>query len=357
MKNITYIIIFFISIISVQAQDNIVATVENTDSLVASVFFERIAQISGTSVTSFDIWIVVPNFTISQVDVTIPSGDPVNNPYALARSNAGNSPFGAIFTFQAIVSLTPNNEFVLNVPKLMGNFDVNLLSVDSVQLALLENAFGPGTGTKLLIDNTTNEVTYPIPSTANILPIKLESFTASKFSNAASQLHWVSSSEVNASHIEVERSSDGTSWETLGSVETKGGYNVRSTYEYLDEALPLSRGAQNIFYYRLKLVDLDGATEYSEIRSVTFDHNHITELSVYPNPAVDQIYVEMSTTNYESTTTKLNIFDVAGRLVKSQTISTNGINQVDISTLARSMYTLKVNYDNQEINKKIVKVD
>ena len=206
--------------------------------------------------------------------------------------------------------------------------------------------------------NATNSTNSFVQTSETVnLPIKLQSFSASKYNNAASLLNWVSSSEVNASHIEVERSDDAILWDKIGTVEAKGNYNTTSYYKFIDEALPLSRGSNNEFYYRLKLVDNDGSTDYSEIRSVNFDHGHITDLSIYPNPAVDRVNVEMSTTNYDSPTTKLHIFDMTGKLVMKQDISTNGISPVDISTLSMAVYTFKVNYDNKEINKKIVKTE
>ena len=77
-------------------------------------------------------------------------------------------------------------------------------------------------------------------------------------------LVWRTGVEVNLSSFQVQRSTNGTAFYTIGDVEPTGSY---SEYQYLDNNL--LKQSIKIYYYRLKLVDNNGSVTYSEIREVT----------------------------------------------------------------------------------------
>jgi len=77
---------------------------------------------------------------------------------------------------------------------------------------------------------------------------------------------------------EIQRSANGTSFETIDQVNPKGGLNTISNYKALDQS-PL----RGLSYYRLKMIDEDGSFEYSPIRSILI--NALADKVVlYPNP-------------------------------------------------------------------------
>jgi len=76
-------------------------------------------------------------------------------------------------------------------------------------------------------------------------------------------LVWRTGVEVNLSRFEVQRSTNGTLFYTIGNVEPTGSY---SEYQYLDRLLTDSI---RTYYYRLRMVDISGAVTYSETREVT----------------------------------------------------------------------------------------
>ena len=78
------------------------------------------------------------------------------------------------------------------------------------------------------------------------------------------QLVWRTGREANLQNFIVERSSDGSSFLSVASVEPEGS---RSTYQYTDTC-PLAQSSR-IFFYRLKILDKDQSFAYSVVREVS----------------------------------------------------------------------------------------
>lgn len=133
------------------------------------------------------------------------------------------------------------------------------------------------------------------------LPVELISFTANN-SNDVTTLNWQTASEINNSHFNIQRSSDGLSWETIGYVEGSGNSVNVLSYSYED-----AHGVSGVCYYRLLQVDFDGSSEYSNIITV----DNLGKFNIYPNPSSGEIYVNYPYNN-ESV---LKIFDMKGSLV------------------------------------------
>jgi hypothetical protein len=102
--------------------------------------------------------------------------------------------------------------------------------------------------------------TGPSPSgfTDVILPVIFVSFSAGR-SNGTVQLDWNTGAEINNSHFEIERSANGSDWETIGSVAA-GKSSLADSYTYTDEAAPATQTQ-----YRICQVDRDGNYQYSKV--------------------------------------------------------------------------------------------
>lgn len=157
------------------------------------------------------------------------------------------------------------------------------------------------------------------------LPVTLVSFNAKEQSGKA-LLTWVTSTEINNSHFEVERSIDGVKFTKVGEVAGSGNSNTVKTYRFVDELTNAK-----VTYYRLKQVDFNGAFEYSNIINLTTKAlNALSSMSVYPNPATNSISVD-------GLTEQALVYDAVGRLVL--TVSENGL--VDVSHLTPGVYFVK----------------
>jgi hypothetical protein len=94
---------------------------------------------------------------------------------------------------------------------------------------------------------------------SSTLPITLISFTG-RSTDEGVDLNWVTSMEKNFDYFLVERAGDDLNFRPLTQVAGKGGLEMTTSYDYLDQS---SRHGKN--YYRLKSVDLDGTFEYSKV--------------------------------------------------------------------------------------------
>jgi hypothetical protein len=86
----------------------------------------------------------------------------------------------------------------------------------------------------------------------------------------------------------LERSANGTDWESLTTVDGAGNSQQTLHYSFTDET-PL----QGIAYYRIGQKDLDGTYTYLDTRSVQLETavSLTEELTVAPNPAKELITV------------------------------------------------------------------
>ena len=141
-----------------------------------------------------------------------------------------------------------------------------------------------------------------------VMPVTLVSFKADKVSTGV-KLTWLTASEKNSAYFEIEKSTDGQLFTTLGRVNAAGN-SSESKYYSLTDFIP-ANGAN---YYRLKQVDLDGKTDLSDPVSINFDLEK-NEISIYPNPASSQI----NFTGVQKGAV-VSLFDIQGKEILSQKI-------------------------------------
>ncbi len=81
------------------------------------------------------------------------------------------------------------------------------------------------------------------------------------------------------------------------------------------------------------------------------DWNISAQCRIYPNPARDNITVELP---METSEAVLQIFNMAGQLLMQQNCSEENIQQVDVSSVLPGMYILRIQTDKYHIHKKII---
>ncbi len=111
------------------------------------------------------------------------------------------------------------------------------------------------------------------------VPVELISFNANVKGNTV-QLNWQTSTETNNSGFDVERKISGQQFEKIGFVQGRGTTSELTNYSYVDD-----KTVDGIIIYRLKQIDFDGTSEYSN--EVLVDVNTIYEYALeqnYPNP-------------------------------------------------------------------------
>ena len=170
-----------------------------------------------------------------------------------------------------------------------------------------------------------------------MLPVDLIEFKARAEKDHIA-LTWLTASELNNSHFEIERSEDGKIFKQIGQISGKGTTVEETDYQFMDEAIVLG----TLYYYRLKQVDFDGQFEYSEIRTAQVKSD-TESMVIYPNPIGigQQLNVRFQSNDHIAA---FFIQDVQGKYVQSiiQDLPSKGQHtiSIDIAHLAAGTYLL-----------------
>lgn len=172
------------------------------------------------------------------------------------------------------------------------------------------------------------------------LPIELIYFSANR-QDGMVELRWTTASEYASEYFEIERSDDGHNWSSIDRVSAKGNSSSKTDYQRIDRS-PLSGNN----YYRLKEVDSDRSSTYSNIRMVSFEKS---ELEVFPNPVTDQLHIKYS----KDVDAEIVVFNMLGTPILSLSQSLN--QPISTSDLTSGVYTIMVSVNGTDHIHRIVK--
>ena len=197
------------------------------------------------------------------------------------------------------------------------------------------------TVTRLGYDGSLNTIT--LGDEFNPLPVVLVSFNATR-SAANALLTWKTAIETNSKGFEVQVSTDGTTFRTLGFVSSETPNSIQAkNYKYVDT----ESGKFGTRYYRLHQVDLDGKDSYSPTRALSFDGpaTGAVALSVYPNPFLDTDKVSLNFgSDVSNGVAQVQLIDMVGRTVRQQSLTINNasLDLGDLSDLHTGMYLARI---------------
>jgi Secretion system C-terminal sorting domain len=194
-----------------------------------------------------------------------------------------------------------------------------------------------------LANLTNNFYIGSINSTNTPLPISLIFFKAA-VKNDAVVLTWTTAAEINSSYFTIQRSTDVIGWENIQNINGAGTTGTTKFYTAKDMS-----PYWGVSYYRLMQTDFDGKSTYSYAVSVNII-NKISEILVYPNPAVDHLWIR-----FESPATyEVAVFNNSGQLV-NQPVSVSGNKmELNIAELTTGIYVLCISHDGKHETRKIV---
>ncbi|MFZ1332555.1 MAG: T9SS type A sorting domain-containing protein [Flavobacteriales bacterium] len=177
----------------------------------------------------------------------------------------------------------------------------------------------------------TNEHIWALAYEDSPLPISLIHFGAVPENNRVVLCTWTTASQLNNDYFTVERSRDGTSYESIGTVAGAGTTNSVLHYAFNDP-----EPYEGVSYYRLRQTDFDGTTDLSEAVPVRIERN--VELVVFPNPNNGQFTIQRTSAEDPLF---LEIFDSSGRLVQRLTMASE-IERLSVDVpLTSGMYSLR----------------
>lgn len=146
------------------------------------------------------------------------------------------------------------------------------------RITITTNSGGNGIGGPLTFDDFSNG------SAEAALPVDLKSFHVTRNKNEVA-LHWETASESNVRGFEIQRKSGNGSFQTIGFAASRanGGISTSALQYSFNDLNNNSSGANQ---YRIKMIDLDGRSKFSIIRSVD-GLKESARILIYPNPSLN----------------------------------------------------------------------
>lgn len=197
-------------------------------------------------------------------------------------------------------------------------------------------------------------ITFPVKgfsgfyvNTANVvLPVQLTHFTAVPAGKKV-LLQWTTSGEKNIREFVVQHSVS-TTFNTIGNLQPQAA--ASNSYRFTDE-----QPAAGNNYYRLKIIDDNGAVTYSEIIKIIFTET-AGAIKIYPNPVASVLTVQITSAKTQNIVLVIN--DLSGKAVYKKNTSVNaGDNQksFNVATLSAGTYFLITTVNGKQEKVQIIK--
>nr|WP_233168973.1 T9SS type A sorting domain-containing protein [Hymenobacter sp. BT523] len=217
------------------------------------------------------------------------------------------------------------------------------------------------------LNTTTNELTragitqfatFTLGDRFNPLPVTLTSLEAKRIGNDA-QVAWETANETNNKGFEVQVSTNGSDFRTLGFVAAAAtNSSAAKSYTFLD----VEKNKTGDRYYRLRQIDVDGKDYFFGPRVVNFS-GKATEgasLLAYPNPfnSADQVHLTLQSASAGKGS--VTVTDMTGRTVRQQTLDlgkgNNDVTVEQLGDLKAGVYMVRLTQPNGQVQSlKVVK--
>ena len=176
-------------------------------------------------------------------------------------------------------------------------------------------------------------------------PITLEAFTATRTKSAV-VLDWITAKEMNNKGFDIQRSTDGNNWTSIGfagSLAPAGNSDAKLYYSFTDASPVMGKN-----YYRLKQIDFDGIFDYSPVKQISFGKEGV--VTIYPNPAQNNIRIDGLSKN-----DRVRIYDPAGRMVFDH-IAAAYAADIDIHNFEKGIYYVEITTESgHKIHDRLIK--
>lgn len=177
-----------------------------------------------------------------------------------------------------------------------------------------------------------------------VLPVDVLSLTGKYVADQSVALDWKTANESNSANFVVEKSTTGQTFKSIGTVAASGFTTTTTNYAFKDN--DLSNDNVTTLYYRLKMVDQNGAYKYSNTVSVNLPAIAGT-VTITPNPVPAEMKAYIVAP--ANTKTEWRVIDNAGRtILTGNSVAKKGTNQlsINVSKLPAGTYYLQVTGNN-----------
>jgi hypothetical protein len=177
-----------------------------------------------------------------------------------------------------------------------------------------------------------------------VLPIQLFQLKADVAGDAV-VVKWTTATEINVDYMAVQRSTDGHTFQDVGTVKAFGNSTVLRNYSLTDPDPSIGN-----LYYRLRTVDFDGKEEFSYVVAARYFTSKA--IDIYPNPSAGStVNIHLNFNPGEETTNTL--VDMFGRTVAQFNMHTSS-ETLDVHNIEPGVYFLKTKMGDEILLNRIV---
>ncbi|MCF8428493.1 MAG: T9SS type A sorting domain-containing protein [Bacteroidia bacterium] len=186
----------------------------------------------------------------------------------------------------------------------------------------------PFTSSSSTVDTVRNMITLPGnyyidyiytgTDNNNPLPVKLLKLNA-RLVKTNVDINWRTGEEINNKGFDVERSINGKTFEKIGFVKGVGNSNLVNNYHLIDENA-FEKTTVTTLFYRLKQIDFNGASSYSNAVIVKKDAGNSEPVFVYPNPFKEKLNIDFIATAKGEIT--IQMIDISGKIIENKKVET-----------------------------------
>lgn len=182
-----------------------------------------------------------------------------------------------------------------------------------------------------------------------VLPVTIINFKTYQKDNRV-KIDWTALNETNVDHYEVQRSTNGISFTSIGNIKALNNYST-ANYSKTD-SLPVTGNN----FYRIKATDKNGTVKYTAIAIVNIGAGK-TFVSIYPNP-VQQKFFNVQLSNMQAGKYQLLLYNGLGQQVFSRIIEHAGGSATQNFTLPSNIvsgtYIIKLFNKTFDFNAKVI---
>jgi hypothetical protein len=195
-------------------------------------------------------------------------------------------------------------------------------------------------------DNQGNTSEFSLNASNIVIPLQLISFEA-KAENDHILLAWRTQNELNIRNYGIQRAKSIDKFSTIKKIKSKTDiYN----YSYSDNTVL----ANELYYYRLKITEQNGAFWYSQIKTALI--NDFPQMKVFPNPFTNALNIHFP--EKMDSEFQIEIYTSSGILIYTHTFEDNNLARqynLELPKLSQGVYTLKINTAQKIYHRKLVR--
>lgn len=274
----------------------------------------------------------------TSANITDPALQPFNGPQLVHQSNlyhltGGNMGFnmdGTEHNLSASDQLFQNNDF--SADPTTWNYELKQFSV-AVNI-----------GQNIGIDTDYYEQSVPfggapdagIAENLELTTLPVAFVSAQGYAvSGGNTIEWETSNDP-ANQFEVEKSNEGKTFTTIATVPYKTNSGSLTTkYQFTDNNV-----MGDVQYYRIKVTETGNASSYSKVIAIK-KGAAASNMSVYPNPARDYVFVKMPNNDFQNK--EMVLVNMSGvELRRTKVNETSSQFKMDVSALPRGAYVIKL---------------